>query len=271
MHTPSFRCSLCVRVSGLCVLCCRVRVRVTCWSFDTHSFIGLDARGCRSPGNQRDSSIHDQFPFTPTHSYSPCMWCIYIVSHSYIHYLPRWLRRGHPPECGRWYAPLPRHFRSLFSGEGGASSCGRLWCCSCRVIMWVTSFSSIHKCRLTKLPKLLPWTRYNSWSTLRHTSPIHSYLLLYSTLLFHASIHRCRLTRLPKPWLSTRWPHSWSTLECVRCCSPRQWRNGSWWTWVPWRGSSTVIRCAYCLSDVYDIYHPPPHTPHPPTHPHPTK
>jgi len=31
--------------------------------------------------------------------------------------------------CGRWYAPLPHHLWSLL-GEGGGSSCGRLWCSS---------------------------------------------------------------------------------------------------------------------------------------------
>ena len=38
----------------------------------------------------------------------------------------------------RWYAPPPRHLRSLLSaGGGGESSCGRLWCCSCRVVCCV--------------------------------------------------------------------------------------------------------------------------------------
>ena len=48
------------------------------------------------------------------------------------------------------YAPSPRHLRSLFSA-GGGSSCGSfvvlfmscvVWCCSCRVFVCVTCFSS---------------------------------------------------------------------------------------------------------------------------------
>jgi len=38
------------------------------------------------------------------------------------------------------YLAYPR-FRSLLS-EGGGSSCGRLWCSSCRVFVCVTCFSS---------------------------------------------------------------------------------------------------------------------------------
>jgi len=53
----------------------------------------------------------------------------------------RWLWRCHPPGYWRWYAPSSRHLRSLLS-EGGDSSCGRLWCCSCRVFVCVTCFSS---------------------------------------------------------------------------------------------------------------------------------
>ena len=42
-----------------------------------------------------------------------------------------------PLGCGRWYAPSPRHLRSLLSA-GGGSSCGRWWwSCSCRVVCCV--------------------------------------------------------------------------------------------------------------------------------------
>ena len=47
---------------------------------------------------------------------------------------------------GRWYAPSPRHLRSLLS-EGGGSSCGRLGCCLCRVFVCVTCFSSLFRCK----------------------------------------------------------------------------------------------------------------------------
>jgi len=64
--------------------------------------------------------------------------------------LPHWLRRGHPPGCGRWYAPSPRHLQSLLSAGGGFFmwsfvvlflSC-RVVCCSCCVFVCVTCFAS---------------------------------------------------------------------------------------------------------------------------------
>jgi len=60
-------------------------------------------------------------------------------------YLPRWLRLGHPP--GTWevlhtVASPPSIVVKCAGGGGGGSSCSRLWCCSGRVFVCVTCFST---------------------------------------------------------------------------------------------------------------------------------
>ena len=74
----------------------------------------------------------------------------------------------HPPRCGRWYAPLPRHLRSLLVW-GDSSSCGRLWCCPCRVVCFVVValFLSCRVlwCSCCVFVCVICFSSYNVWFT----------------------------------------------------------------------------------------------------------
>ena len=62
-----------------------------------------------------------------------------------------------------FYAPSSRHLRSLLSERGGPS-CGRLWCCSCRVFVCVTCFSLPDTVRVRVNPGLMNLPIFRAFS-----------------------------------------------------------------------------------------------------------
>jgi len=114
--------------------------------FTPASYVGKRVgRGIRVQGYPKIPRGQYSQPHSYCHSHHCQHRLLYRDSHSHSH-----RHSHHPPGCGRWYAPSPRHLRSLSSAGGLLFvwsfvvlflSC-RVLCCSCCVFVSVTCFSS---------------------------------------------------------------------------------------------------------------------------------